>query len=114
MQPTASEAQADRGTILYRVFDVLERAGVQWSAPHIEFGCILVNRVIKQNFRPEHEQRLCELAAQSPANCEHEARRFFQPADVRLILQAARSGEWSRILRYRKDLLRGLMRSAGA
>jgi thymidylate kinase len=83
-------------------------------APHIEFGCILVNRVIKQSFRPEHEQRLSELAAQSPANCEHEARRFFQPADVRLILQAARSGEWSRVLRYRKDLLRGLMRSSGA
>ena len=106
------------GRTFYSAQEVLGtriRKDALWvPAGHIEFGCILVNRVIKQNFRPEHERRLSELAAQSPANCEHEARRFFQPADVRLILQAARGGDWSRVLRYRKELLRGLMRSSGA
>jgi thymidylate kinase len=92
----------------------LRRDGFWVPAPHIEFGCILVNRIVKQNMRPEHEHRLSELAAQHPADCERETRRFFQPADVRLILQAARTGDWSRVRHYRDDLRHGLMHGPGA
>jgi thymidylate kinase len=105
------------GRTFYKAEEILssrvKRDSFWVPAPHIEFGCILVNRVIKQNLRPEHERRLTELAQQNPANCEREARRFFQPADVRLILQATRTGDWARVRHYSKDLLRGLMRGPG-
>ena len=106
------------GRTFYKADEILAsrvRKDKFWvPAPHHEFGCMLVNRVLKQSLRPEHERRLSELAAQHPANCEREARRFFQPGDVRLILQAARTADWSRIRHYSRDLRRGLLAGPGA
>ena len=106
------------GSTFYKADEILaarvRKEGFWVPAPHHEFGCVLVNRILKQNLRPEHERRLSELAAQHPANCDREARRFFQPADVRLILQATRTADWSRVRHYGSDLRRGLLRGPGA
>jgi thymidylate kinase len=106
------------GRTFYKADEILaarvHKDGYWVPAPHHEFGCILVNRILKQNLRTEHERRLSDLAAQQPANCEREARRFFQPGDVRLILQATRTADWSRVRHYSKDLRRGLLSGPGA
>ena len=107
-----------QGRTFYKADEILaarvHKEGFWVPAPHHEFGCILVNRILKQNLRPEHERRLSDLAAHHPANCDREARRFFRAADVRLILQATRTADWSRVRHYGRDLRRGLLGGPGA
>jgi thymidylate kinase len=106
------------GRTFYTADDIINsrvKRDTYWvPAPHIEFGCVLVNRVIKKSFRPEHEQRLAEIAAQHPADCEREARRFFNAADVRPIMQAARLNDWSWVKRHAGELHRNVLSGPGA
>jgi thymidylate kinase len=83
-------------------------------APHHEFGCVIVNRVIKMKLRPEHEKKLSDLVANHPAACEREARRFFPAADVRVVMQAARGNDWAKVHRYAKELRTEMLKEGGA
>jgi thymidylate kinase len=92
-----------------------ERRDNFWiPAPHHAFGCVLVNRIVKEKLRPEHEKKLSDLVASYPAACEREARQFFPAGDVRIIMQAARGNDWAKVHRYAKGLHRGLLREGGA
>jgi len=106
------------GRTFYTADDILasrvKRDSYWIPAPHIEFGCVLINRIIKQTLRPEHERRLSEIAAQHPADCERETRRFFNAADVRPVMQAARLNDWSWVRRHIAELSRGLIHGPGA
>ncbi|HEY8748827.1 MAG TPA: hypothetical protein VIM11_12680 [Tepidisphaeraceae bacterium] len=106
------------GRTFYSADDILstrvKREGYWIPAPHIEFGCVLINRVTKQSLRPEHEQRLSELASLHPADCERETRRFFNAADVRPIMQAARLNDWSWVKRHADELNKNLLAGPGA
>jgi len=106
------------GRTFYTAEDILlsrvKRDSYWIPAPHVEFGCILINRIIKQNLRPENEKRLSEIAAQQPADCERETRRFFNARDVRPLMQAARLNDWSWVRRHISELSRGLISGPGA
>ena len=107
-----------RGRTFYEGAEILaarERRDNFWiPAPHHEFGAVLVNRILKQKLRPEHETKLSSLVTNHPAACEREARRFFPAADVRIIMQAARAKDWARVHRYAKDLRRGMLKEGHA
>lgn len=118
LQLHISSEYALEGRTFYSAQDVLVgrvRHENFWiPAPNVEFGCVLVNRIVKESLRPEHEQRLSALAAQHPADCEREVRRFFAPADVRPLMQAARMGDWSWVRRHARELHRGVLSGPGA
>jgi thymidylate kinase len=106
------------GRVFYTAEEILSTRVKQDSyfipAPHVEFGCVLVNRIVKESLRPEHERRLSEIAAQHPADCERETRRFFSAADVRPVMQAARLNDWSWVRRHLAELHHGLLAGPGA
>jgi thymidylate kinase len=118
LQLHASPNYTLEGRVFYSADEVLssrvKRDSYWVPAPHTEFGCVLVNRIIKESLRPEHERRLAEIVARHPADCERETRRFFNAADVRPVMQAARLNDWSWVRRHLTELHRGLLAGPGA
>jgi thymidylate kinase len=106
------------GRLFYEGSEILaarERRDNFWvPSPQHQFGCVLVNRIIKQKLRPEHEKKLSDLVTNHPAACEREARRFFPPGDVRIVMQAARGNDWAKVHRYSKELKREMLKNGGA
>ena len=69
-----------------------------WILPeHLEFGCILCNRVAKGLIDDHRARRLSALYQQSPLACERQVSRFFKPANAVTIVLAAQRGDWSAV-----------------
>ena len=69
-----------------------------WTLPeHLEFGCILCNRLAKGSIDDQRGRRLSALYQQSPLACERQVSRFFKPAAAVNICLAAQSGNWSSV-----------------
>lgn len=82
----------------YRGEEILEtrrRHGSFWvPAAGVEFGCVLVNRITKQQLRDDHAGRLAELIEEDPAGCEENLARFFEADTGRKIVEAAHHDQW--------------------
>ncbi len=66
-------------------------------ATEIEFGCILVNRIVKGNLDDARAARLAELYAMAPGACSQQIARFFDLQSTGLLSGAAESGDWTRV-----------------
>lgn len=72
----------------------VRRDGFWTPCSAIEFACVLINRTIKQNLRPEHQKQLAILAEHDPEGCQREASRFFPPASAARMIEAIAAGKW--------------------
>ncbi len=94
---TSDYEQANR--IFYtgrQILDSRRRRDPLWvPAAHIEFGCILCNRIAKGKLDDARGQRLCELYERAPLQCEREISEFFGVENAVVIIHAAQSGDWS-------------------
>jgi thymidylate kinase len=84
---TASEIMASRRKL--RKFWI--------PAAHIEFGCVLVNRISKAKLEERHERRMTALFSESPELCRQQIARFFRASSSEAIATAAESGDWTNI-----------------
>ena len=57
-------------------------------SPEIEFGCVLLNRVIKLSIAPRHAERLVDLFKQNAAGCEAQIRRFWGEPNAATLIEA--------------------------
>lgn len=118
LQLHVSTSYSLAGRVFYSGDEILNSRRAQdgfWSpSAAIEFGCVLVNRILKQAIRHEHQERLAELHSEDPAGCEQQASRFLGPESVRLILRAVRGGAWEEVRRDLPRLRRELLTSASS
>jgi thymidylate kinase len=67
-----------------------------WApAPHVEFACYLIKRIVKGDLDDEQGRRLAELYRQAPEGCRREVARFWAAGSSALIVAAAESGDWA-------------------
>jgi thymidylate kinase len=85
----------------------LERFWV--PAPHVEFACILANRVDKRSFDAAHTRQLSALWASSPVKCAEQLERLFRPPSVALIGASALRNEWEPVIAILAALRREMM-----
>ena len=71
--------------------------GLWTPAPHVEFACLLTNRIAKKSVEERHAQKLSEHWAGHPQACGDEVFRWFGRNASVPIIGAARSGEWEHI-----------------
>jgi thymidylate kinase len=83
-------------------------------APELEFGCYLARSIAKGVLDDRRARRLSHLYRQNPSGCEGQVARFWTPEDAGMIVECARSGDWSAVLqaqpRLRATLRRGAVR----
>ena len=95
-------------TILATRRSFLDRFWV--PAAHVEFACILANRVDKLGFEPHHTRQLSALWAAEPAKCAEELERMFSAQGVALIGASALRNEWEPVVAALPTLRREMMR----
>ena len=78
-------------------------------APHVEFACVLGNRVDKGNFDAVHTRQLSALWAAAPVKCSEELERMFRPNSVALIGASALRNEWEPVVAVLPALRREMM-----
>ena len=78
-------------------------------APAFEFGCYLVKKVAKGSLSDDHGRRLTHLYHQDPPHCDREIARFWRGARVRVLGNAAASGEWGAVQELLPSLQRELL-----
>jgi thymidylate kinase len=78
-------------------------------APHVEFACVLANRIKKRGFAPSHTRQLASLWAADPSGCAAQLERLFRADNAREIAQAAARDDWSRVLDMLPTLRREML-----
>ena len=73
-------------------------------APHVEFACVLANRVVKMSIEDRHAAKLAELWTPNPQKCGDEVFRFFERAASVPIVEAGRSGDFTTLRPMLADL----------
>ena len=63
-------------------------------AAGVEFTCVLANKAAKGALSDDHGRRLSALFAVDPAACTAQMERFLQPDTAKVVIDAARSGDW--------------------
>ncbi len=77
------------------IFDSRRRHNEFWvPAWKHEFGCVLINRVVKRNLRRKHECDLAELYSQDRDGCRGEIRRFWGESDAKDIVRCVEERDW--------------------
>jgi hypothetical protein len=71
------------------------RRGIWIPAAEFEFGCILCDRISKEQLSDDRARRLSALYAQSPLACEQQTTRFFSASCAIAICLAAECGDWA-------------------
>jgi len=81
-----------------------------WSpAPHVEFACVLANRIDKRMLDAVHTRRLSALWAMEPLRCSEQLERMFRPPSVALVGASALRNEWEPVLAVLAALRREMM-----
>ncbi|MBI2715676.1 MAG: hypothetical protein HYX37_14680 [Rhizobiales bacterium] len=70
----------------------------------IEFGALLVRSIAKQTLDNERARWLSKLFQQDPERCAVQVARFWTDVNAKLILEAARTGEWIPVCERLADL----------
>jgi thymidylate kinase len=78
-------------------------------AAHVEFACVLANRIEKGGFEPAHTRQLSSLWAADPARCAEQLERMFRRDSATLIAAAAARDEWMPVLGSLPSLRREMM-----
>ena len=78
-------------------------------AAHVEFACILANRVDKGGFEPHHTRQLSALWAAEPQQCAEQLERMFGRASVALVGASALRNEWEPVVAQLAALRREMM-----
>ena len=78
-------------------------------AAHVEFGCVLANRVEKRGFEVSHTKQLSALWAADPAKCAEQLERMFRRDSATMIATAAARDEWMPVLNALPGLRREMM-----
>jgi thymidylate kinase len=79
-----------------------------------EFGCYLIEKIVKTCLTPVHEAALSAAFARDPDACAAEIARFWSPANASLIASAARGNNWEVVRRALSELRTELRRGAFA
>ena len=66
-------------------------------APHVEFACVLANRIEKGGFEPHHLRQLAALWSADPARCGEQLERMFRPHSWQRIASAAAHESWDEV-----------------
>jgi thymidylate kinase len=96
-----------------------QAAGFWAPAGHVEFACVLANRVAKGKLDAKHERKLTQLWRADREGCGAELFRLFNQDSTRRIADAAEAGNWGRVQAVlpslrRELLLNGVMRQPGS
>lgn len=88
-------------------------------AAHVEFICVLANRVCKGELKEKHTIQLASLWAENRERCAHELFRFFNAGGARMVADAAEANDWAlvhkRLPELKKEFLRNsVVRSPGS
>ncbi len=78
-------------------------------APHVEFACILANRVDKRSFEPQHTRQLSALWAAEPLKCSERLERMFGAQSAALVATSALRNEWEPVTAVLPALRRDMM-----
>jgi len=78
-------------------------------AAHVEFACILANRVDKLGFEPHHLRQLSALWAADPQKCAEQLERMFGAQSVALVGASALHNEWEPVVTQLPALRREMM-----
>ena len=79
-------------------------------APHVEFACILANRVDKRSLDAAHTRQLSALWASEPLKCSEQLERSLGARSARLVAAAALRNEWEPVVAILPTLRREMMR----
>jgi thymidylate kinase len=79
-----------------------------------EFGCYLIEKIVKSCLSPTHERVLSKVFANDPDGCATEIARFWSSANAALIASAARDCNWEVVRRAQPELRTELRRGAFA
>ncbi len=78
-------------------------------AAHVEFICVLANRLAKGELKEKHTLQLSTLWTENRERCAHEIFRFLNAGGARMIADAAEANEWSMVHKRLPELRRELM-----
>ncbi|MEA2710835.1 MAG: hypothetical protein QOF78_3436 [Phycisphaerales bacterium] len=67
-------------------------------APHVEFGCVLANRIDKGSLDLAHTRQLSALWAADPLKCSEQLARMFRPLTVGIVGTSALRNDWDPVL----------------
>jgi thymidylate kinase len=81
-------------------------------AKHVEFICVLANRVEKKKLTDAHAKRLSGFWSDEREKCTEELFKWFTQDSTRRIADAAESGDWSRVTGVLPALRREMLRIA--
>ena len=76
---------------------------------HVEFICVLANRIAKGSLKPTNEKQLSELWKAERDRCGAELFRFFSSDSTRRIADAAEANEWGSVHAALPELRKELM-----
>jgi thymidylate kinase len=104
------------GRTFYSAEEILasrvKRGSFSIPSPHIEFCCVLLNKLAKEKLSEAHQDRLTALWKQDEAGCESAVRQWLDHREVRLIDAAIASGDW-RAVQFELPTLARLATSRG-
>jgi thymidylate kinase len=86
--------------------------GLWVPAGHVEFICVLANRVYKGKLEDRHTKQLAHLWTNERDKCAHEIFRFFSSDSARMVADAAEVGDWAHVVRNLPAMRRELMRTS--
>jgi thymidylate kinase len=78
-------------------------------APHVEFACVLGNRIDKGHLDAVHTRQLSALWAAAPVKCSEQLERMFRANSVALIGASALRNEWGPVIAALPALRREMM-----
>jgi thymidylate kinase len=104
------------GRVYYTAEDILSsrlrRGSFFIPRSHLEFCCVLLNKLAKGKLTEAHQDRLTQLWKQDEAGCEAALRQWIGHREVRLIEAAIASGDW-RAVQFELPVLAKLAASRG-
>ena len=78
-------------------------------APHVEFACVIANRIDKCSLGDTHTRQLSALWAAEPLKCSEQLARMLRPQNVGLVGAAALRGEWDKVIAVLPTLRREML-----
>ena len=98
------------GDLILRTRRRHPQKGFWIPAAHVEFACVLANRVAKGAIEDRHAAKLAELWTPNPQKCGDEVYRFFERGASIPIVEAGRSGDFTMLRPIIADLRRDFLK----
>lgn len=78
-------------------------------APDLEFTEYLIKKLTKGSLNTDHGKRLSELYQEDPAGCGRRLAGLFAETDARIVVEAAKSGNWNPVRDNTEDFRRAMI-----